>query len=527
MKPDIKALSRAEKLNLFDLIEEKKRRIRAGVPQYAPNKGQKPVHMSEKTLRCVFSGNGAGKTALAVNEALWFCQGYNPVTKKYTKVPARVIVLLDHPDKVSDVWLPELAKWTTLKEERLHKRGKPYIQRISFDNGSEILFMFHEQNPLIFESIEFDDLVADEPPPRNVYIALRRGARKAGTRPKFLLIGTPITASWMRREIVEPWSKGELVDCECFTFGTAVNEDNLAEGFIEEFSAILSEKERRIRLHGEFFDLEGLALAHLFAAETHIIPPFEWDALNPVVVAIDPHTAKPHHAVMIGADKEGDLFFLKELRLKVVPREFAKVLKQWIKGYRVIDIISDSLGSAEYTGGEGFRSFIQILNDEGLRVRATTWDEKSDEDFISRIQDVLVIPTEPNNFGDFIPKLRFFQGNPGIVNDIENVQWVKHRDVDEYKPKLDITNKDFLSALKYALSTNLTFNKHKAPIYRRHRGAETYGVKDRALKSRTAWGDLLRGKEAKTSERIRERRNERRDRKSRSPGARKKQWNEF
>lgn len=521
---DISSLSREQKLALISHIEEKKRRIREGACVYSPNDGQMPVHKSEKSLRCVFSGNGAGKTTLAVNEALWLAQGYNPITKKHTRVPSRVIVLLDHPEKVSDVWLPELAKWTVLKEDQLHKRGKPYVSRISFPNGSEIIFMFHDQSPLIFESIELDGFISDEPPPRPVYVALRRGARKKGTRPRFLMIGTPITAAWMRKEIADPWSKGELPDCECFTFGTAVNEANLADGYIAEFSSILSEKERRIRLHGEFFDLEGLALAHLFAHETHIVEPHEWDANWPVVVAIDPHTAKPHHAIMLGTDRDGNLFYLKELRRKIIPREFAIELKEWMAGYRVIDIVADSLGSAEYTGGEGFHSFIQILNDENVRVRATTWDDKHDEDFIARIQDVLAVPTKPNNFGDHTPRLRIFRGNPGIVNDIENVQWVKHRDIDEYKPKLDITNKDFLSALKYALATNLSFDKQKAKIYRRHRGAETYGVKPERLhgpiRTGTARPAVRRNDERR--ERARERRDETSYRKSGSPGRRKR-----
>lgn len=528
---DLKGLSREEKLSLVEKIEEKKRRLRESSPPYKPNAGQRPVHASRASLRCVFSGNGAGKTALAVNEALWFAKGYNPITRETTRVPARVIVLLDDPSKVGDVWLPEMVKWTTIREDQLHKRGKPYISRISFDNGSEIIFMFHEQNPLLFESLELDYFLADEPPPRAVYIALRRGARKKGTKPRFLMIGTPITAAWMRKEIAEPWSKGELKDCECFTFGTQVNEGNLAEGYIEDFSAILSEKERRIRLHGEFFDLEGLALAHLFSQETHIIEPFDWDPTNPVVIAIDPHTAKPHHAIMLGTDKDGYLYYIKELRRKVVPRQFAMELKEWMAGYRVIDITCDSLGSAEYTGGEGFRSFIQILNDEGVRARATTWDDKSDEDFIARIQDVLALPREANNFGDFIPKLRIFRGNPGIVNDIENVQWVKHRDVDEYKPKLDITNKDYLSALKYGLSTNLTFNKTKAPVYRRMKGAETYGVENRALRNKSLWDQLRNSKIVDRAQRQKERREriaERRDARGYSESRRASQrWKDF
>lgn len=480
---DLDKLSRAEKIRLYDLIQEKKRRIRQAGAIYQPNKGQLPVHQSKASLRCVFSGNGAGKTALAVNEALSFALGFNTWTKEFTKVPARVIVLLDHPSKVGDVWVPELQKWTTLTEDQLHKRGKPYVEKISFKNGSEIIFMFHESSPLLFESIELDAAIFDEPPPRAAYIALRRGGRKKGRKPKFLIIGTPISAAWMRTEISEPWSKGELPDTECFTFGTVVNESNLAAGYIQSFSQALSEKERRIRLHGEFFDLEGLALAHLFDPTVHIVEPFEWPHSNPVVVAIDPHPVKAHYAVMLGTDREGSLYYIKEIRLKAVARDFALALKDFVKGYRVIDYICDSLGSAEMTGGEGFRTFIQVLKDNGIQVRSTDWSEKSDEDFIERIRSALVVPTEPDNYGLYLPKLRIFRGNYGIVGDIENVQWVKWRNLDEYKPKLEITHKDYLSCLKYALATNLSFGKEKAKIYRHIHGAETYGVRKVAPRS--------------------------------------------
>lgn len=492
---DLSNLSREEKLYLLDVIAEKKRRIRERKDVYKPNQGQLPVHTSPARLRCVFSGNGAGKTALAVNEALAFASGFNPWTKEFTKVPARIIILLDHPEKVTDVYLPEIQKWTNLKEDQLHKRGKPYVSRISFPNGSEILFMFHDQSPLMFESIELDVAIFDEPPPRGIYIALRRGGRKKGRKPKFLIVGTPIAAAWMRTEISEPWSKGELPDTECFTFGTVVNERNLADGYIASFSSSLSEKEKRIRLHGEFFDLEGLALAHLFEPSIHMVEPFEWPETNPVVIAIDPHPVKAHYACMLGVDRDGYLYYLKELRLKLVAKDFAIRLKEWCKGYRVIDFICDSLGSAEMTGGEGFKSFIQALRENGIQVRSTDWGEKSDEDFIERIRSSLVVPDKPDNFGLCLPKLRFVRGNPGIVTDIENVQWVKWRNVDEYKPKLDITHKDFLSCLKYALASNLTFGKDKAKIYRHIRGAETYGVRKMPEKSRRMQIKLKKFKE--------------------------------
>lgn len=475
-KIDPTKLTRDQKLLLFDILEEKKRRKRERRASYVPNEGQSQVHKSAAEIRIVTSGNGSGKTTLAVQEALWAVQGWNPVTEEFTKVPCRVIVVLDHPDKVNDVWIQEIRKWYNLAEEQLHKRGKAYYCEITFPNGSQILFLFHQQEPMIFESIELDYAIMDEPCPRHIWIALRRGGRKKGRTPRYLLIGTPIAAAWVRTDLITPWTNGELPEAECFRFGTKVNEKNLADGYIEAFSRVLSEKERRVRLEGEFFDLSGLALAHLFDRTVHVIDPFDWPEDCPVVIAIDPHPRKKHVAVMMGADKDGYLYYIKEFAAKLVPREFAEAIKEWYAGYRVIDIVVDSLGSADGTGGEGFKSFISVLNDEGIRARATNYEEKQDEAFISRIQDALAIPLEKDNFGRNLPKLRIFRGNNGIINDIENVNWVRYKNMDdELKPKLDITNKDFLSGLKYALATNIRPNKHKDKIYRRTRGAETYG----------------------------------------------------
>lgn len=475
-RPDLSKLSKEEKLQLLDLLEEKDRRARAEKPAYKPNSGQVLVHQSRAKERWVFAGNGSGKTALAAQEALWWAKGHNPISGEFSKVPARIVVLLDHPEKANDVYVPEFTKWTDLRPDQLKQLGKPYVSQIIFDNGSEIKFLSHSMDPLVFESLEIDYIIMDEPPPRSVFVALYRGLRKKGTRPRVLCVGTPITAAWLRKEIYEPWAKGERPNTECFRFGTKVNEKNLADNYIEEFGAVLSERERRIRFEGEFFDLEGLALSHLFDRDIHIIDPIEVPEEWPCVVAVDPHPSKAHHACLLTCDRDGNLYYVKELKRKLVAREFARELRDFYRGFRVVDIVSDSLGSSETSGGEGFKSFIQVLNEEGVRIRATNWDEKNDEDFISRIQEALVIPKEPNNFGQCLPKLRIFRGCTGIISDIENVQWVKYRDHDEFKPKLDITNKDHLSTLKYALATNLSPMKDKAKAYRRIHGAETYGI---------------------------------------------------
>lgn len=477
------SMTRDEKLAYLDALEERKRRSREKRDVYTPNAGQLPIHLSRKILRAAFSGNGSGKTALAVNEAKWAVEGTNPITGERTPVPCRVYVVLDRPEKVEQTWLPELRKWMNLRPEQFHKKGKPYITEITFDNGSFIRFLFHDMEPMSFESIEGDVFIFDEPPPRHVYVGLRRAGRTKGRTARYLIIGTPLAAPWLRTDIYEPWARGEAPETDCFRFGTAVNEKNLQEGYIERFSGVLSEKEKRIRLEGEFFDLEGLALAHLFKRSSHVLPrrEHEWNPKNPCVVAIDPHPNKKHVALLVGADERGPVV-LKELAAKAVPRDFARQLKEWFRGYRLLDIVCDSLGSAEMTGGEGFKSFIQVLQEEGIQVRATTYVDKSDEDWIQRIQDVLHVPEEADNFGLRVPKLRMLDSCIGLIGDIETVQWVKYRNLDEFKPKLDIGSKDYLACLKYALATNLSLKKGKDTVY--YRAAPVYGVRLRPQRTR-------------------------------------------
>jgi phage terminase large subunit-like protein len=396
---------------------------------------------------------------MAVMEAKWRADGFNPITGEQTPVPAYIAVVLDKPSKAESVFIEEYRKWFNLKPEQLHKKGKPTISQITFDNGSVIEFYSHDQDPLTWESIQVDMAIFDEPPPRAAYVGMRRAGRKKGVDAKYLIIGTPLGQPWMKEELWDPWERGESADVECFRGSTELNKANLADNYIESFSSALSEQEKRIRLSGEWFNLGGLALAHLFKRATHTVDEVEWDSSWPCAVAIDPHGAKPHHALLVGCDPDNQLYALKELKLKAIPREYARELRQWMKGYRVIDIVCDSLGSSEGTGGEGFKSFIQVLNEEGVRARATTYDDKNDEDWLGRIQDVLKIPTEEDNFGRRRPRLLVTADCPQLVRDIENVQWVRQKGTEDFKPKLDISHKDMLACLKYALATSLFYDK--------------------------------------------------------------------
>jgi hypothetical protein len=426
---------------------------------------QEAVIRSNHSKRVVVCGNGWGKSSLGCNEALWALDGFNPVTKIHTASPAKVIVVLDSPEKVADVWLPELRKWRDIKEEQLHKRGKPYYTEITWPNGSSLRFMFQEQNELQFESISnIDFCIFDEPPLRQTWVALLRGGRQQNRQARYLLIATPLSRPWLREYYME-WVKGNFPDTMFFKGSTEANRKNLSEGYIEAFSAHLTEVEKKTRLHGEFFNTEGLALANVWKRDRHLIResdlPNDYKQAWPHVIAIDNHPNKPHFACLVAAAPNGKRYYVGEVSLKITPRDFAAWLKKnWLTTHKIVDIICDNAGSADYTGGEGFRSFIEVLQNNGIRVRATSYDEKDATDFLTRLQEGLFIPEKGE------PMLQILIGLPGIVKDIENVGWKRQKGTEDYQPKLEIGNTDYLACLKYALAANLTYDNSKRKIIR-------------------------------------------------------------
>ncbi len=464
---DLSKLSKKEKIELLEAVKEKKRRIKNERPLYKPNPGQKEIHECRARERFVFSGNGFGKSCVLVQEAHAAAVGWNPWLKERTKVPTKVIVVLDSPEKVEQKFLPEFRKWFSTDNVKFHKKGKPYISQIEYDNGSTIDFMFFEMADLKFEGIDDIDFIGtDEPFPRRIYIGLSRGMREKGSQPRILLVGTPIASPWLRTEIYEPWSRGELSDVECYKFSNELNRDNLREGWLEEFANKLTDHEKEVRMEGAFFDSEGLALASLFRRDTHIVEPFQWPNGWPVVVSVDFHQSKPHTVCLLGADRDGNYYYIKEMTSRLPPIQFAEKLKEFYRGFRVKDVVCDSLGNTPHTGGDGRASFIEKMRMCGIPMRPTTRKDKDDEDWIQRIKHVLEIPLKPDNFGDRKPKLRIFRGNNGIIQNIENVSWTKHRNEDEFKPKLDIAQKDYLAALKYALAADVALMYSRPRIKR-------------------------------------------------------------
>ena len=461
MKPiDLSKLTREEKLALFDELEEKAKRDKRKRAPYTPNELQEKVHKSKKRIRFTAAGNGTGKTALAVMEAYWAATGTHPY-RENLPVPNTGVVLLDSPDKTQR-WIDELNKFFDTSDWQFNKRGKPYINEIVLPNGSVLDFMFFLMEDLAFESKELDWFISDEPCPRKPYIGLQRGLRRTSGA-WTLIVGTPLAQPWLKQEIWDKWAKGERDDIECFRAGIMVNAANLGKDFIENFSKDLTEKEKRVRLYGEFSHLDGLALADLWNPEEHLIERFDWPRAWPAVVAIDFHSSKPTTALVLGVNPLDEFYIVKVMASKSPPSEFARELKEFYKGLKVQDILCDSLGASPRTGGYENDSFIQTLQKAGVPVRSTSFKEKSEDAWIQNIRDLLKV--RDTRIGKR-PGLYVFNDLLQVQNEFESVMWARNKQTGETMGYLDISNKDFLSCLKYALAAP-PFSKRIAEVYTR------------------------------------------------------------
>lgn len=452
MALDLSKLSREEKLAFLDEIEEKEKRTKRKRTSYRPNELQAKVHASPKRIRLVTSANGVGKTTLACQEAYWTATlGSTPqrIEAGYPKlpVPNKGAIVLDAPDKV-ERWLEEFRKWFDCSDWQFIKHGKPYVTEIQLPNGSNFVFLFHLQEPLAFESFEADYAEFDEPPPRHAFVGIQRSLRRSSYSWS-LIVGTPLAQAWMKKDLYDPAMKGERDDIEVFKAGILVNKANLGKDYIDNFSKDLTEAEKRVRLHGDFAHLDGLALAEYWKPEHHLVERFDWPRAWATVCAIDFHPSKPCTAVLLGCNPLDEFYVVKTFKSASPPRIFAEEIKAWLKGYKVQDIVCDNIGSTPKTGGIDNESFIQVLQKRGVAVRPTSFKEKSEDTWIRNIQDLLYL--RDTKLGKR-PGLYVFSDLLEMINEFESVQWARNRQTQENLGYLEIGNKDFLSCLKYALA---------------------------------------------------------------------------
>lgn len=270
---------------------------------------------SESTAkdRAVIGANRIGKTKYLGGETAyhltgWYPKGYPEEGKSPIPNRGRIIVksFEKHFDTSILPYLNEFIPERLIRNRRKNSAG--HYTQWALTNGSTFDVVSHEQDPFAFESWSGHWAWFDEPMPRWIWIATKRGLLDFSGR------------SWMGLTLLEePWLEEEI-------FNAALTNPNIQcwmphmwdnpymkEEDIKEYEKFLTEEEKETRIWGHF----KLAAQYIYAGfdkSVHVIHidrdqiPDSWMKL----AAIDHGSAAPTAVPYVAYTNDGDFVIYDE-----------------------------------------------------------------------------------------------------------------------------------------------------------------------------------------------------------------------
>ncbi len=300
--------------------EKLRRRTQERIRYYKPHLKQQAFHAAGDTnrIRVILGGNRSGKSecgmaevvAHAFGKRLWLPESHpnhivrHPLTGEPIKTPNRGLVVGESFDEqVKKVLIPKLIGNPGQKEGGLipspkiksYKRNQTgVITEIYLTDGTSIFFKSYQQSVKLFESENYDWYSLDEPPPREHYVAIARGATDTGA-PIWMQL-TPLSQAWIHDELC---SRADV-----FKIHFDIQDNvgfGLSQEAVDEFTKDLSEDEQEMRLHGRFFHLSGLIYKNFDHRHLLPRPSKEWPRNDrwQYWMHVDPHVRKRHKAVWV------------------------------------------------------------------------------------------------------------------------------------------------------------------------------------------------------------------------------------
>jgi hypothetical protein len=293
--------------------ERARRRVHEAIKYYTPHPKQDAFHRGKESIRLVLGGNRSGKTQVGCSEDYAHAKGERPWLPEDDpdrKIPIRVpnkglVVGESFGEQVTKVLVPKFlgdpdrgVPGVIPKSdiEFTKKNPQGVITMIMLKNGSSITFQSYDQADDLFESTDYDWAHLDEPPPRPIWVAIRRGMVDRGGRVWFTM--TPLKEPWINDELVKRPDVGK------YHFDM---HDNVGFGLkaeeVEKYASFLTEEEKETRIKGRFFHLTGLVyktyssihrVRRMGVWKDGVIPA-NWN----LWMHIDTHPRTPHHAIWV------------------------------------------------------------------------------------------------------------------------------------------------------------------------------------------------------------------------------------
>lgn len=386
------SLDLATKLRKLELLQRKKAILEENpVLSYQPNPGQWKIlaAFNDPAVNTIIwqTGNRSGKTDIAGKISTSCCRGYypflqpthplyrtpiNPNTKHPDGTTGVRINIASTPKELEQT-IQHMINQTLMPGEVLNKHknnATGVYTRWELTNGSIISCYSYKQDPEEYEGSKCDLWFFNEPPPRKIYVAAKRGL--IDRRGKAIIAGTLITQPWITRELVAKAKKGD----KRFYHLETTSEINIGYGItaegLKDYADELTDIEYRVRILGQSVALSGVVVQE-YDPQVHNIqeprdyapewfPGNEWPADWGCYAALDPHPAKKWHFMLAGVDPSGVLHLFKEIYWRPQTDEQAvKDIKDATEGYYVLNWLIDPLARSpsmhlvDYTLMEFFR----------------------------------------------------------------------------------------------------------------------------------------------------------------------------
>ena len=309
-------------------ISEMDLELRDGIFGYVPHAKQRAAFDGVYGYRrgVVFQGgNRSGKSNWLIHQVASLLLGIEPWSgrKMPFEVPVRGRLFgEDWTHHVGQVLMPIIREAFPSEEVKKTKRNNQGIQYLwEFKNGSTLEIMTYEQSTDMVEGWSGHFVAMDEPPPRDKYIACRRGL--VDYDGIFLMSLTPLKEPWIYDEIVQN------VDDDILSIHVDIRDnEHLPADAIDKFEKSLSDDEKEARLHGKWLHLQGLVYKD-FDRSVHVIDPFELTHNMTYYAAVDFHPRTEHAVVFVAVDKRGIMYVVDE----IFAHGTAEDIASWIIGF--------------------------------------------------------------------------------------------------------------------------------------------------------------------------------------------------
>jgi len=427
-------------------------------------------------IRLITGGNRTGKSTVGVIEAISHVMGFRPDGNRDYLPPGAVDILAmvnDRRKSVDKILMKKIRSFCP-KDWITHVKngtdGFPEI--LTFRTGSRLFIGSYKQDAATYEGHDWHGVWFDEPPPRPVFVSIRRGCLDHGGRIWFTL--TPLSCPWIYTEL---YAKADSDRISTFHLDLMDN-PHIPEEEKLLFIADLNPEEIEARIHGKFSHLSG-SIFPTFSRDKHTVDDFTIPDEWPRFMVMDPHDRRPSYIAWFAVNPRDQIICYREW-----PRdEFAKIktAHKSVRDYTAI--IRTEEGSEKL--------YERIIDPNfGKTPSVMTGNTLIDEyanhglDFYAEINNDIQLGHQRiherlrTDIGE--PKLVVAKSCRNMIWAFENYIW-NTRDMEkEYgaRERPDETGKDMIDALRYLLDYEPTYSMGQAIMVddAQEHGITGYGV---------------------------------------------------